>query len=69
MTAAIPNLKLFLPFYGKVLESRKHRADHDLTSFLLVCILLPFLGVASIPVLLSLESMRYLLEQEPRFCL
>lgn len=71
LTAAIPNLKLFLPFYGKVLESRKYRADRDQTSFLLVCILLqlPFLGVASIPVLLSLESMRYLLEQEPRFCL
>ena len=37
--AAIPNLKHFLPFYGKVLESRKHRADRDQTSFLLVCIL------------------------------
>lgn len=46
LTAAIPNLKLFLPFYGKVLESRKHRADHDLTSFL-VCIFLASLSWGS----------------------
>lgn len=47
MMAAIPNLKLFLPFCGKVLESCKHRADHDQTSFLLFVFF--FFTIASLP--------------------
>ena len=64
MKIAIPNLNITLRvIYGKALESYKHRVYHDLKSSLLVCMLLqfPFLGVASILALLSLESIRYLI--------